>query len=52
MIFHILTAVLVLLKVLGYISISWWLVLLPTLLVWAIGLLVLLGVLILAWRMS
>jgi hypothetical protein len=46
MVFHLLTAVLFLLKVLGVISISWWLVVAPSVAVIAFGLLVFIGVLI------
>jgi hypothetical protein len=45
MIFHALTAVLVLLKVLGIITVSWWLVLAPSLFMFGILLLVLSGAL-------
>lgn len=56
MIFHLLTAVLFLLKVLGIISISWWLVAAPSLL--ALGVILfflfvtLLGALWAAWAMG
>jgi hypothetical protein len=48
MIFHILTAVLFLLKILDVISISWWLVLAPSLVMFTLSGLVIGGVFILS----
>lgn len=48
MIFHILTAVLFVLKVLGMIEISWWLVLAPSIVVIVFALVMLVGAVVLA----
>lgn len=46
MIFHILTAVLILLKVLGVIQVSWWLVVAPSIVVVVWAVLVIVGLLL------
>ena len=53
MIFHILTAVLFVLKVLDVVQISWWLVLAPSIIIMVIGTVMLVGALIItAWVKS
>lgn len=53
MIFHVLTAVLILLKVLGAIQISWWLAIAPSVIVVCFALVILVGaVVIAAWAKS
>ncbi len=53
MIFHMLTAVLFVLKVLGLVDISWWLVLAPSITLVVIGTVMLVGALIItAWAKS
>ncbi len=53
MIFHILTAVLFVLKVLGMIEISWWLVLAPSVVVILFAIVMLVGAVVLAaWAKS
>ena len=53
MIFHVLTAVLILLKVLGVIQISWWLAIAPSVVIVCFALVMLVGtVVIAAWVKS